>query len=61
LEDLDVDITGVLNTLTLIANIQAMPFIISWKLGAKKVFHITRDEWIHGMKALQYNQTFCTY
>jgi len=31
-----------------------MPFIISWKLGAKKTFHITRDEWIHGMKALKY-------
>lgn len=47
------DITGV-PSLMLSANKKAMPFIISWKLGAKKVFHITRDEWIHGMKALQY-------
>lgn len=31
-----------------------MPFIISWKLGAAKVFHVTRDEWIQGMKTLKY-------
>src|SRR5438046_10538355 len=35
-----------------------MPFIISWKLGATKVFHIAREEWIHGMKALQYSLSF---
>ena len=35
-----------------------MPFIISWKLGATKVFHIARDEWIHGMKELKYTNLF---
>lgn len=36
---------------------QTMPFIISWKLGATKTFHITREEWIHGMKELKSPQS----
>lgn len=31
-----------------------MPLILSWKLGATRLFHITREEWIHGMKGMQY-------